>query len=412
MAAANEILMYGEIGENWWAEDGGITALGTIEKLEAFASDATVAVRINSPGGDAFEGIAIHNALARASQRIIVHVDGTALSAASIIAMAGDEVRMAENALMMIHDPWTFAIGDAAEMRKVAGMLDNAAGSLAQTYATQTGKELSDVRDLMIEETWFTASQALDEGFATHVDAPQKQATATLTGAHVKAFRHAPAEVLQWISGAGVSRSADMRVAAMSRQAASAEPENTVDESVDVPSDGASFAINLPKAGTATTIAFRFNQDPPPADERGGDHPHTGDTMSKEIQAALDTATAELTTVKARAEALDVQNKALVTERDEALAKLQTIEDEALQAHVKSLVGVKFSGHEYDAQLALARSDRAMFDKLAEQRTPMTLLKRDPANMGPDPQPKPASGGNDNGAGLAAVVVAAANANL
>jgi ATP-dependent protease ClpP protease subunit len=97
-------------------------------------------LRINSVGGSVFDALAIHNALERHPATVNVHVDGIALSAASLIAMAGDTVSMAENALMMIHAPWTIAMGDANAMRDVADMLDKMSEALSKNYARKSGK--------------------------------------------------------------------------------------------------------------------------------------------------------------------------------------------------------------------------------------------------------------------------------
>jgi ATP-dependent Clp protease protease subunit len=126
----------------------------------------TLNVNISSPGGDVFAGVAIYNALVRHSARVIVNVDGVAASIASVIAMAGDEIRMGEGAHMMIHDPHVFTAGTASELRETAKVLDKIAGSLAGIYAERTGKTEREVLELMAKTTWLTADEAIDEGFA------------------------------------------------------------------------------------------------------------------------------------------------------------------------------------------------------------------------------------------------------
>lgn len=126
----------------------------------------TINLRINSPGGNVFDGVAIFNALKKHDAKVITHIEALAASIASIIALAGDEVHIADNAFYMIHNPYTWAVGDAASMRKTAGMLDKVTDSLIKTYTNKTGKASAEIRQLMDAETWFTAEEAKDAGFA------------------------------------------------------------------------------------------------------------------------------------------------------------------------------------------------------------------------------------------------------
>lgn len=131
---------------------------------------STIEVRINSPGGDVFEGIAIHNALKRHAATIEVYVDGIAASTASWVAMAGDSVCMAgANTYLMIHNPVSIAYGDAEEMRKRAELLDQFKDTIAQMYAERSGKPVNHFKELMTQETWLTADDAVSEGLADEV---------------------------------------------------------------------------------------------------------------------------------------------------------------------------------------------------------------------------------------------------
>jgi ClpP class serine protease len=108
-------------------------------------------------------------------------VDGLAASAASIIAMAGDQIVMADNSLLMIHNAWTMAIGDANAMRKMADTLDTVSGALVETYTKRSGQSAEDVRAMMDAETWLTAAEAKDQGFATEIlTAPKKEAESAM----------------------------------------------------------------------------------------------------------------------------------------------------------------------------------------------------------------------------------------
>ncbi|NBC17453.1 MAG: hypothetical protein GVY18_09100 [Bacteroidetes bacterium] len=162
--AAVELVIYDEIGGDMFGE--GVTPKRVQQMLADAGSYDEIQVSLHSPGGIAFDGIAIYNILAKDKARVIVNVDGLALSAASIIAMAGDEIRMRTGSLLMIHDPWTVAMGDALAMRESAERLDRAAESIASIYARRTGKELSEMRELMRAETWLDAAEAAESGFA------------------------------------------------------------------------------------------------------------------------------------------------------------------------------------------------------------------------------------------------------
>lgn len=128
-----------------------------------------VNVEINSPGGDVFAGLAIYNGLRNSGKKVHVKVLGIAASAASLVAMAGDTIEMPENTFMMIHNPWTFAAGDADDLREQADLLDKIGDSLTSTYARRTGKSAEEIQTLLAAETWFTAQEAVDAGFATAV---------------------------------------------------------------------------------------------------------------------------------------------------------------------------------------------------------------------------------------------------
>jgi ATP-dependent Clp protease, protease subunit len=157
-----EVLLYDEIG--FW----GIQASELVPQLNALAVDE-IHVRLNSPGGSVFDGVAIANALRAHKATVIVHVDGLAASIASIIAMAGDEVRMADNAFLMIHEPWNVSMGNADALRKDADILDKIGDTLVATYVHRTDADESQVRAWMKDETWFTAAEAVEHGFADSI---------------------------------------------------------------------------------------------------------------------------------------------------------------------------------------------------------------------------------------------------
>jgi len=158
----NEILIYDFIGAGLFED--GVTAKAVKSQLEKMQGD--VLVRINSPGGDVFDGFAIHNLLLQHPGEITVRVDALAASAASVIAMAGDHVEMADNALMMIHNPWTFSLGDADEMVKTAERLEKVKSSILESYLRRSNMDRDEISLAMDEETWLSAAEAIDAGFA------------------------------------------------------------------------------------------------------------------------------------------------------------------------------------------------------------------------------------------------------
>ena len=132
-----------------------------------------VTVHINSPGGDVIAGAEIYSALREHSLNgegsVTVIVTGIAASAASIIAMAGDRILMHPVAYMMIHNPWTVAMGDAKELRKAAKVLDVIAEGLVSTYQARTGKDKEELEKMLANETWMSAATCVEEGFADEI---------------------------------------------------------------------------------------------------------------------------------------------------------------------------------------------------------------------------------------------------
>lgn len=161
MAIAQTLYVYGDIG-------GEVEAQPMVEQIKALP-DADLLVRINSGGGSVFEASAIFNALAAHRGMVRIIIDGLAASAASYIAMAGRRVEIAENALLMIHDPWVGGGGNSRDLRQSAELLDKLAVSMRRAYAGKSGKSDSEVAEIMAAETWFAADEAVAAGFADAV---------------------------------------------------------------------------------------------------------------------------------------------------------------------------------------------------------------------------------------------------
>ena len=158
-----DVLLYDEIGFF------GVNAKDFESQFNAIDAD-TINLRIYSPGGDVFEGVAIANTVARSKSKVIVHVDSLAASIASYIAMFGDEVRIAKNARMMVHDPWGISIGGSEEMRKYADLLDGIGDTIADAYMEKSGKDKKEIFKAMADETWFTAKEAVEFGLADSIE--------------------------------------------------------------------------------------------------------------------------------------------------------------------------------------------------------------------------------------------------
>ena len=165
-----EIVIYDEIGMF------GITAKDFHSELRGLGAVSHINLRINSPGGSVFDGLAIYNMLARHKATVTVTVDGIAASIASVIAMAGDAVVMPENSMMMIHDPSGIVVGTSKEMRDLADALDKIKGSLIGAYAAKSSMGREAIARLMADETWLTAEEAVEMGFADSVSEPMKMA--------------------------------------------------------------------------------------------------------------------------------------------------------------------------------------------------------------------------------------------
>ena len=168
-----ELTLYGEISDTtWWGDE--ITPKDFKADLDALGDVEQIDIYINSPGGDVFAGESIYNMLNRHKARKIVHIDGIAASIASIVAMVGDEIIMPENAMLMIHESWTLIGGNKHELRDMAENLERIDDSLTGVYVARTGKNAADIAAMMQAETWMTAKEAVEMGFADKVEENKK----------------------------------------------------------------------------------------------------------------------------------------------------------------------------------------------------------------------------------------------
>ncbi len=178
--------------------DTDTSAAGFRDALKDLGDVKTINLHINSPGGSVFEGIAIYNMLKQNKAHVNVYVDGLAASIASVIAMSGDAIFMPSNSMLMIHNPWTMAVGNASELRKQADDLDKITESSIQTYLNQAGDKLDEetLRQLMDDETWLTAKEAVNYGLATEVIEANK-AAASISKNFAQRYRHVPERLIQ-----------------------------------------------------------------------------------------------------------------------------------------------------------------------------------------------------------------------
>lgn len=167
----------------------GVSAMGVIDAIAQAGDAQTLRVHINSPGGDVFEGRAIMAALGRFKGKTVAHIDSLCASAATSIALACDEVEMSDGAFFMIHNASSMVWGDKTAMREQADLLEKVEGSIVNDYTKKTGKDAEQVVAWMDAETWFTAQEAVDNGFVDRLAEPAAKAKNTW---NLSAFKKAP----------------------------------------------------------------------------------------------------------------------------------------------------------------------------------------------------------------------------
>lgn len=178
-------------------EDTDTSAAGFRDALKSLGDVKTINLHINSPGGSVFEGIAIYNMLKQSKAKVNIYVDALAASIASVICMAGDAIFMPANSMMMIHNPYTMAVGNANELRKAAADMDQITKASVQSYMAKAGNKLDEttLKQLMDNETWLTAQEALAYGLCDQVIDANK-AVASLNNPFAKHFKAIPKQLL------------------------------------------------------------------------------------------------------------------------------------------------------------------------------------------------------------------------
>ncbi|AUS03478.1 Clp protease ClpP [Paenibacillus larvae] len=195
-SSSADIFIYGDIVTYQW-DEVDTSATSFKEDLDRLGDVSNLNLYINSPGGSVFEGIAIHNMLKRHKAKVNVYVDALAASIASVIAMAGDTIYMPKNSMLMIHHPWTFAWGNASEMRKIAEDLDRIGNSSKQTYLQKAGDKLTDekLQEMLDAETWLSADEAFAYGLCDVVQ-DANQIAASINDEIMNRYKNVPKQLV------------------------------------------------------------------------------------------------------------------------------------------------------------------------------------------------------------------------
>ena len=254
---AAEVMIYGDIGENWYGD--GVVAADFVKEMAALDA-AQITFRINSYGGSVSDGIAIHNAIKRHPADTTIVIDGIAASIASLIAMAGDKVEMAENALMMIHAPWGGLAGNSAELRDYADMLDKYAEAMATSYAAKTGLTQEEILALLTdgEDHWYTAQEALDATLVDSITAALPLAASFDRAAVAARFKSLPGSSGKVIAAAAAPTSKETVMPGTNQPAATAQPAAATQADIQAAASAAAQAAVQAEAQRRTEIKSTF----------------------------------------------------------------------------------------------------------------------------------------------------------
>lgn len=190
------VYLYGTIGADFWDEASSNTARDFSQTLDSL-SPKPLDIRIDSCGGDVYEGFAIASAIQRYEGETTAYIDGVAASAASYIALMADKVVMTDYAQLMIHDAWTWCSGNSRELLDTASRLDALDATIAGIIAARSGMGLDAVRAAMDAETWYTAEAAVENNLADEVVATEQRMAASIDRAMLARFKHVPEAVAE-----------------------------------------------------------------------------------------------------------------------------------------------------------------------------------------------------------------------
>lgn len=272
---AGEIFLYGDIGDSLFTF--GLTAKDVADAIERCKAEGatTLSLYLTSPGGDVFEGMAIHSVIARFPGQKTVYVDGIAASIASVIAQAGDKRCMSAGAMMMVHNPMSIVRGGAEDMEAAAARLGKITDAMVDAYVQRTGRKASDIRSMMDAETWMTAAECVSQGFADEVvqrAEPEETAPAEMRIAAsalspiLASYKNLPPDLKHklyaqhpHLSQSPLSRAPD-RVPPKSPRASGTTPKgNTMPDDVTEAQDRAQKALALAHKTETDSINTRLN---------------------------------------------------------------------------------------------------------------------------------------------------------
>lgn len=311
--AGAELIIEGEISsESWWGDEA--TPKQLREELAKHSGDLTVS--INSGGGDVFAGVAMYNALKQHDGAITVRVDGLAASIASVIAMAGDKIIMSPGSMMMIHKPWTIAIGDSNEMEKVMEVLNGIEKSIVPIYTARTGLSEDEVISMLNEETWLTAEESVAKGFADEAIA------ATEKTSFSDAFKSFNSQLA--VSMSAQKKSLEDLAHKLEAESAEVEvKEVNEDGTVEAVVDGEEQTL-IPDEDTLEAINEVDKQEvtePVKEDEPVNNKSKETTKMSKQDEIAAENIVAKAD-IKATTPSMDVKNYLATDEAMEAFARI------------------------------------------------------------------------------------------
>lgn len=194
---SGDIFIYGDI-ESYKFVDEDTTATSFKNDLDNLGNVSDINLYINSPGGNVFEGLAIHNMLKRHKAKVTVNVDALAASISSVIAMAGDVIRMPSNSMMMIHNALAGMVGNAEELRKMADDLERITNSTKETYLTKSNGKLTEdkLTELMDAETWLSAYEAVQYGLADEV-LEENEMVASVNSEIMNMYKNVPKDLIK-----------------------------------------------------------------------------------------------------------------------------------------------------------------------------------------------------------------------
>jgi len=298
-----DVLVYDYIGDGLY---GGVSAKAVAEAIMEHKGVKTINVFINSPGGSVADAMAIYNTLSRHKARVLVYVDGMALSAASVIAMAGDEILMASNAMMMIHEPIAMTGGTADDLRSAADALDKVAGTIVGVYVARTGQDVEHITQMLADETWMTADEAEANGFADEI----VEAKRVAAFGDLSKYRNLPDGFVGQVNDTHVA-SAGRTGAKKQEKAKMAEETKTQDQAPQVVAPVAVQFSELKAALKDASAEFRES-----CLEDGLTLEQAKDRWLAHLHSKVQSQAEELEASNAKRDELDAENKKLAEKKD------------------------------------------------------------------------------------------------